>query len=182
METHAEGDVQWGHDATGAGAERAPMSGSARGPRRRLTPERRRTSRREPLATLGSAKRKKSRLEQVLQAGRTPKRRGAVRDVGPDQGDELEATLGVMARHRRQRRRDLALVRSFFEDPMRFLMRATEVRTPESRAARERQLRERLEALRALLDMMEGEMRLLVQAEVERAPAAAQAPAGPVEG
>jgi hypothetical protein len=78
-----------------------------------------------------------------------------------------------MARERRRRQRELALVRSFFEDPMRFLTRGTAVRTAESRAARERQLRERLEALRALLDMMEGEMRLLAQAEVEAASAAA---------
>jgi hypothetical protein len=86
-----------------------------------------------------------------------------------------------MAQHRRQRRRQLALVRSFFEDPMRFMIRATELRAPEARAARERHLRERLETLRALLDMMEGEMRLLLQAEVEGASASAEAPAGRVK-
>jgi hypothetical protein len=85
-----------------------------------------------------------------------------------------------LTKHRRQRRHELALVRSFFDDPMRFVMRATEVRTPEARVARERQLRERLEALRALLDLMEGEMRLLVQAEADRASATAEAPSRPV--
>jgi hypothetical protein len=83
-----------------------------------------------------------------------------------------------MAQHRRQRRRQLALVRSFFEDPMRFMIRATPVRSPEARAARGRHLRERLETLRALLDLMEGEMRLLLQAEVEGASASAEAPEG----
>jgi hypothetical protein len=122
-------------------------------------------------------KRKRSHLEEILQTARSAERAGTA--AGPNQEDELATALGVMAEQRRQRRRELALVRSFFEDPMRFLTRATEVRTPESRAARERQLRERLEALRALLDMMEGEMRLLAQAEVDGASAPTEVPADP---
>jgi hypothetical protein len=124
-------------------------------------------------------KRKRSHLEQILQTARSAQRAGTA--AGPSQEDELAAVLRVVGQQRRQRRRQLALVRSFFEDPMRFLMRATEVRTPESRAVRERQLRERLEALRALLDMMEGEMRLLAQAEVEGASASTEVPADPPE-
>jgi hypothetical protein len=116
-------------------------------------------------APAATSQRIKTPIDLVLRA-RSRKKKTTPAGSGPDQrGEELPEVLAALIEHRTKRRRDLSIIRSFFEDPVRFVMQSAGAGGQGKREQRRKHLRARVDVLRALLALMEGELLFLSQAQ-----------------
>ena len=82
--------------------------------------------------------------------------------------EDLQQVVQTFVQRKKKRKHQLSIIKSFFEDPLRFVLRnelAPSSSSVEQIEERQRTLQHRMELLKTLVEMAESEMQLLCQAE-----------------